>query len=277
MLDDPALAGRFPELAAAQVLFEPPVEQFKPAQTTLDLFLYDVRENMELRGSEPVIERTNGRVSIRRAPLRVACTYLVTAWPVGGAETVLQEHRLLSQVLQLLSGNPTIPAAYLQGGLRQQEPPLPLMTAKPDGLKDPAEFWTALGNRLRPSLSLKVTISLDVDEPEPKTAPVATSTELRIGERTSPREGRLSEATREETFRVGGRVTDAAGKPVAGADVGLPELGLRTTTDADGLYTLGGIRAGTYTLRAVEGTRAANIGLTLPAPAGSDFNVVLTG
>ncbi len=60
MLDDPALANLYPELAAAQILFDQPTEQFKPSQTTLNLFLYDVRENMELRSNEPLFERRNG-------------------------------------------------------------------------------------------------------------------------------------------------------------------------------------------------------------------------
>lgn len=44
ILDDPTLATAFPELAAAQILFDRPVEGFNPAQATVDLFLYDVRE-----------------------------------------------------------------------------------------------------------------------------------------------------------------------------------------------------------------------------------------
>ena len=67
LLDDPALASSFPELAAAQVVFYRPDEQFSPAQTTVDLFLYDIRENLELRSSEPRLERHNAEaISIRR-------------------------------------------------------------------------------------------------------------------------------------------------------------------------------------------------------------------
>src|SRR5262249_10755481 len=86
ILDDPALATSFPELAAAQIVFDRPAESFNPAQTTIDLFLYDIRENMELRSNEPRYERLNGQTRIHRAPMRVACSYLVTAWPVGGAD-----------------------------------------------------------------------------------------------------------------------------------------------------------------------------------------------
>jgi Pvc16 N-terminal domain len=115
ILDDPGLATSFPELADAQISFERPSETFNPAQTTIDLFLYDVRENVELRDNTPSVTRLNDQVAIGRPPLRVACSYLVTAWPVGGIEPPLQEHRLLSQALQVFSALPTIPPGFLQG------------------------------------------------------------------------------------------------------------------------------------------------------------------
>src|SRR5204863_5477003 len=102
ILDDSALSATFPELAATQVVFDRPVETFNPTQTAIDLFLYDIRENMELRSNEPTMRRLNGQAEIRRPPLRVVCSYLVTAWPVGGSDLALQEHRLLSQALQVL-------------------------------------------------------------------------------------------------------------------------------------------------------------------------------
>src|SRR6516165_2525159 len=83
--------GLPPELAAAQVSFERPAEPFNPAQTTIDLFLFDVRENLELRSSDPVIQRVNGAAVTQQPPRRVICSYLITAWPVGGTEPVLQE------------------------------------------------------------------------------------------------------------------------------------------------------------------------------------------
>ena len=62
ILDDPALGAAFPELAAAQIVFNPPVETFNPTQTTIDLFLYDIRENMELRSNEPTSSASTGKL-----------------------------------------------------------------------------------------------------------------------------------------------------------------------------------------------------------------------
>jgi Pvc16 N-terminal domain len=180
ILDDQRLADSFPELNAAQIVFDPPVESFNPAQTTINLFLYDIRENTQLRSNEPTLTRDNGNASILRPPLRVACSYLITAWPVGGTEPTLQEHHLLSQALLVLSRFPTIPGSYLQGKLVGQTPALPMMVAKSDGLKDPSEFWTALGNKLRPSITATVTISLDVADPKAEEAPLVKTHEIRL-------------------------------------------------------------------------------------------------
>jgi|SRR5215204_20988 len=271
LLDDPNLASAFPELAAAQVVFDRPAEQFKPSQTTVDLFLYDVREDMELRSNEPTVERLNGQAVIKRPPLRVACSYLLTAWPVGGGELPLQEQKILSQALMVLARHPTIPPSFLKGSLAGQEPPLPMMASRADGLKNPSEFWTAVGNKLRPSVSVVVTISLDPFAPE--TAPLVVTSDVRVGERTSPGETRLTAQTRQDIFRVSGRVTDAGGAPVAGAEVALKGTGLRAEADADGRYSLGPLAAGTYKLRAQTGQTVKEVNIVVPATSGNNYNV----
>ncbi len=214
-----ALLGK--DLVDADISFDRPSDPYQHDKTAVNLFLYDVRENVELRSNEVTVERKEGQAILRRPPLRVACTYLVTAWPTGGTELALQEHRLLSQVLQILSRYPTIPGSFLKGSLSGQEPPLPMITAQADGLKNPAEFWTALGNKLRPSLTVTVTISMEVFAPE--TTAVVLTEELRLGEQTSPGEEKIKPGTEEEFFHIGGRVTDAGNSPVAGATVTLME------------------------------------------------------
>jgi hypothetical protein len=261
------------ELAASQIVFERPVESFAPTQTTIDLFLYDVRQNLELRSNEPVVQRSNGQALISRPPLRVACTYLVTAWPVGGTDLALQEHRLLSQVLTVLARYPLIPEAFLKGSLVGQQPQLPMVTAVADGVKDPVEFWAAIGNKLRSSISTTVTVGFQLTPPEK--APLAITGELRIGERSAPDQQTLKPATREERFSIGGKVTGAGNAPVADATVSLVEAGLAARTDADGNYHLGSVAAGAYTLRVQAGATVGNISVSIPATAGKDYNVQL--
>jgi Pvc16 N-terminal domain/Carboxypeptidase regulatory-like domain len=273
ILDDPALAASFPELAAAQIAFDRPVETFNPSQTTIDLFLYEIREDMELRSSEPTINRNNGTATIKPPPLRVLCSYLVTAWPAVGTDLALQEHRLLSQALQVLAGMPKIPAAFLKGKLVGQQPTLPMITARMDGMKNPWEFWAAIGNKMRASIMVTVTIAMDVFAPV--TTSIVLTEEVRLGERAGPDEEKISLPTRQIFFRIGGRVTGAGNAPVAAATVTLVDTGFSTETGADGNYTLGSVPAGAYTLRVRSGASTQDVSVTIPAPAGSNYNVQL--
>jgi hypothetical protein len=140
-----------PALAAAVVVFDRPSEPFAPTQSTLDLFLYDIRENRDLapRASDGVASRV------------LTCSYLITAWPVGGAELALQEQELLAAALLVLTAHPAIPADLLQGQLVGRPSPQVLMM-HPDAAQSTAEFWSSVGNKLRPSLTLTATLSVPV-------------------------------------------------------------------------------------------------------------------
>ena len=191
-------------LKSAEIVFDRPADSFNPQKETVDLFLYDIREDLELRSNQPLTERTNGQVATQRPPLRVACSYLVTAWPGGlaGDNAALEEQRLLSQALQVLFGQPTIDPKHLQGSLRGQEPPLPMVTALVDPQKNFSEFWTALGNKMRPSLTVRVTISLADIRPV-ETEHMVTARKVLLGVRTSPEAEEITPETLEELILTG--------------------------------------------------------------------------
>jgi hypothetical protein len=256
-----------PELAKALIAFDRPSDPYSPTQTTINLFLYDLRENQELRNNEPVVVTTAGLASIATAPMRLACTYLVTAWPVGGTDLPLQEQQLLSEVLQVLSQFPMIPASFLQGSLVGQDPPLPMVALHPDALKNISEFWTSLGNKLKPSLSLTATISMPIFTPATSPIVIAAQTGL---------EQMGLAATHVASLVIGGTVTNATNAPVAGATVALLELGLTATTDVNGQYGLGPMVAGNFTLHVVSGASTKDKNITVPATAGNNFDVQLS-
>ena len=162
---------------------------------------------------------------------------------------------------------PTIPGSFLQGSLVGQEPPLPMIAMQPDAIKNLSEFWSALGSRLRPSLTVTVTIALGVFTLE--TAPVVITGLVGMEQLN------LS-ATHGDLFRIGGVITNAANAPVANAAVTLVELGLATTTDAGGRYSLGRIAGGAYTLTVRSGATTRTVSITIPATAGNNYNVQLT-
>lgn len=282
ILDDKAIANACKELFDAEIVFDRPTEQFKPDKLTVDLFLYEVRENMEMRSNEPLISRSDGKAIIKRAPLRVACSYLVTAWAPGtGEESQLKEQRLLSQTLQVLSRYPTIPEEFFpsESPLKTQEPPLPMMITQMGGVKDPADFWSAIGGKMRPSLAVTVTVSLPVFEPdEPEGEPLVKARRIEIGERTSHDQKRIPPEKLSSAENIFGTITGPDDKPVEGAIVTILELGLKATTDAEGSYSLGLIPKGSYRLRVEpqgEGSRLKPKDVNVDVPASAETKVQL--
>src|SRR5262245_26107611 len=85
------------------ISFATPDHDFPPSSVALpavDLFLYDVRENHELRSNEWLIDRRGDGVTRQQPPVRVDCSYLITAWPSPGQPSPIQdEHRLLGAVM----------------------------------------------------------------------------------------------------------------------------------------------------------------------------------
>jgi hypothetical protein len=159
------------------ISFGAPDAEFPPASVTLpaiDLFLYDIRENLELRSTGWIVERQdNGTAIKQRAPARVDCSYMITAWSSESSTTrALDEHRLLSEVMKVLLRHPTIPEVLLQGSLRGQEPPLPSSTLQPGRLQSIGEFWQALGGKPKAALNYTVTIGVALDRPVETEVPV---------------------------------------------------------------------------------------------------------
>jgi hypothetical protein len=131
----------------------------------VDLFLYDVRENTELRNTQWLIDRNlDGSATRRRAPVRVDCSYLITAWVSDPSSSrPVQEHRLLSEVMKSLLRYPILPEGLLQGNLKGQEPPLPATALQPGRLHSVAEFWQALGGKPKAALNYTVTVAIGDD------------------------------------------------------------------------------------------------------------------
>jgi hypothetical protein len=144
------------------ISFDTPDDEFSPTLPAVDLFLYDVRENRELRNNDWQVERQNdGTVVKTRPPVRVECSYLITAW----AGDIENEHLLLGEVMRVLLRHPTVPAEVLQGTLVGQEPPLPAISIQQGRLQSMAEFWQALGGTPKAALNYTVTISVPTVEP----------------------------------------------------------------------------------------------------------------
>jgi hypothetical protein len=162
------------------ITFVTPDGQFPSSSVTLpaiDLFLYDVRENRDLRSNEWLVERGNNGPSTRQhAPVRVDCSYLITAWASDNSNPAQDEHHLLGEVMKVLLRYPTLPAAVLQGALAGQLYPPPTALLQPGKLQSVGEFWQALGGRPHAVLNYTVTIGVPPGEPLEAGAPVKDAT-----------------------------------------------------------------------------------------------------
>jgi hypothetical protein len=272
VLQDPSFATMFPELAAADIIFDRPSDTLAPPKSTVDLFLYDIREDLDLRSNQTTKTRAGNQTITHPAALRLACSYLATAWPVGGADIPLQEQRLLSEVLVVLSHYPMIPPSFLQGTLAGQEPPLPMVALHPDALKNLAEFWSSLGSKLKASLTVTITISVPVFSDI--TDFIVTTQNIGFAAGMS--------APAETLLAFGGQVVNSLSQGVAGAFVDvLDPLSLvpnapQQTSRRSGHYVFPQIAAGNYKLRAVAtGFQPQIQSVTVPGVPG-DYLIQLT-
>lgn len=148
---------------AVTVVFDTPDDNFNPPnQRTVNFFLYDVKENRDLRSNEWLLERQNNGVLRKNLPpVRVDCSYMITAWS-GDAES---EHSLLGEVMKVLLRYPTLPETILVGSLAGQKPSLPTSTLQSARLQSLGEFWQALGGKPKAALHYTVTISVEPFSP----------------------------------------------------------------------------------------------------------------
>ena len=142
------------------VRFDVPNRDFRSRLTrpTLCLYLYNIQENRELRGRTWTVSRRDGSVATRRPPVRLDCSYMVTAW----SNEVEDEHRLLTGAARVLFRNPILPPEILQGGLIDGID-ITTEVAQPEAFKDVVDIWSVLDNDLHPSVRVTVTIPLEVD------------------------------------------------------------------------------------------------------------------
>ena len=148
-----------------EISFATPNKDSITQKPAVNFFLYDVRENLELRKGGYSIERTGNGTAVKQLPpVRVDCSYLITVWPVDESDSET-EHRLLGRVMKVLLRHRQIPEACLQGSLQGQEPPLKAMSLQPSNLQSLGEFWQAMGGKPKAALNYTVTLPVPVHEP----------------------------------------------------------------------------------------------------------------
>jgi hypothetical protein len=203
-----------------EITFDIPTREWSSriSNPTINCYLFDIHERRVLREEGWSLQNRGTTKSARvQPPLFFEISYLITAWTAN--HQVDDEHRLLWQVLETLMDLPVLSedTSVLHGSLASYEWPIHTAVAQLEGvLKSPGEFWTALENQLKPSISYTVTLGR-MRRPRPTNAPPVLSTGLRL---------RLPEATTADGFVLHEVFQLPPGANVAGVVVaarGIPE------------------------------------------------------
>lgn len=276
------LADNVPGIVSdLQVRFEPPNASWRDyvsdlsdngaPELGLNVYLVDLREHRELRTNERDHTFVNGYALEERAPTRVECHYVISAWDSAPHSVQVQptpaEHALLSDALAVLLENEPINADRVLSGAPLagldpliQHADLPTEIVPPSGFTKLAEFWGAMGTTIpwRPVVYLIVTIPI---ARRPRFGgPMVTTllTDFEPGERL---------------VAIGGHVRDGDGDPIPGAWVRLETpagVAVQTAgTNGLGRFTFVGLSPEQYLLRArAPGLQEQSRQITVPEPSG---------
>jgi hypothetical protein len=160
----------------ADVAFDAPTKEWSSRRNTptIDLYLYDIREDLEQRQVMWEDIRGDSRdprlITERRPPpRRFKLSYLVTAW----TQRPEDEHRLLSALLGCFLRHPILPVDALSGTLLEARQPIMLNIALPPPQdRSLSDVWSALGGELKPSLDLVVIAPFEIKVAMPAGPPV---------------------------------------------------------------------------------------------------------
>jgi hypothetical protein len=234
------------------------------SRPTLNLFLYDVRENQKLRQTQPMWQNEieDGVMVQRRKPVRLDLYYMITAWATEPED----EHRLLSRALMTLFRFPNIPDELLPESLRVQGKHIPLMIAQYHEFQNPTDVWSVLDNEMRPALSFILTLTIDPHEPV--SVSLVRARELRVGTSGHPERTRLDQPAEADRFwTIGGNLHSSEPIEYDQVHMTLVERGLQVAVQPDGRFTIGQLRTGTYTLEVAAGdSPARRYHIAVPAP-----------
>ena len=162
--------------------FEAPTKEWsgKLSKPTINVFLYDIREDLSRR--EVMFEEVRddvGKVIERKQPPRqFRIAYLVTAWTKRPED----EHRLLSSVLGCFVQNERLPPEILAGSLAGS--PRPVITQVAMAIDEDRMYsnvWSALGGELKPAINVVCIAPFDVSRSLPFGPPVTEEPRISVG------------------------------------------------------------------------------------------------
>ncbi len=223
------------------IAFDRPTRDWSSRLTrpSLNLFLADIRERVDLKDDVPIITRDEtGKAVRQRPPKRMDLAYLVSAWTTEPDD----EHRILARVLASMYRQAgTIAAELLQGELKIATLPVMARVPEPEQSLKGQDLWGALGNDLHASLTWTWTVPLEAFKPT--VGPLVRTAEIRIGPSGQSPDVAL--------VQVGGLVHRKGDRTagVAGARIQVLGTAFEAVSDADGEFSFRNLPTGDYKWR----------------------------
>jgi hypothetical protein len=246
------------------VRFDPPRRDWVGALTrpTLDFYLFDVRENVDLRHADLQANRAPGVTSYRLPPRRFDLRYMVSALTTQVAD----EHVLLWRMLAVLLRHSTLPQDILPDSFLSLQPGLTTQVQQTDEEQLFVDLWGGFDVHPRPTLLYVVTAPIDLDITID--APLVLTRSARYMRATAPH------APIETATHIGGVLRDREGRPVAGGKIFIEgRASAPALTDSEGRFVLVGVPDGTVSVR-VSRNGEAGKPMTLKVPS-DEYELVL--
>lgn len=254
-------------LSDVDIVFEQPTGEWAATlnRPTINLYLYDIRENLELRNTSQIVTERNQSSGIGRRvhpPRRLDLSYLITVW----ARNPEDEHQLLWRLLQMwmqMAG--TIKLEQTVGVVQEQPIDLPFKVAIPsEAMRNLSDLWGVMENQLKPSINFIVTAAMDTQKAIE--APMVFTTVLRYGQRVDTETRQMANHDT-DMYHIGGRVLLKGNPAGAGIQVTLLARGERVNTDSAGNFVFAYMETGTYELEvAADDQKAKVFTITVPSP-----------
>lgn len=245
------------------ITFEAPTRERIDTLTrpTINVFLFDVVENIELRQSDfQTTRNSNGHIERRLLPRRFDLRYMISALTTA----IEDEHALLWRVLLTLVQHPQFPVELLSDDLRAMEPPVITRVCQDEESQRLSGIWTALGVPPHPTLSYVVTVPLDIKRVIE--APLVLTRTARY------RHMYDSQVAVETGNQIGGVIRSEQGRPLMGVKVAIEgSAASDNITNSEGYFVLRGVPSGTIRLLITREDGSQKIvALEVPGPHSAD-------
>ncbi len=235
------LAGGTSLTSTEQIEFSHPINRREEGGgSTLNLYIYDIRESKQFQQSGRQVERNLTRplqpATVSWSPNWFDVSLLLTVWD----RTALGEYHLLSEALTVLLRHRCLREEFLVPELRGYGNLN--MTVSVDQTIEAGSLWSALTIPLRPALYLTMTVPF---EAQSTSVPLVWNRILELQNQI----GNGSVETVTKQIAIAGVVKSAVTKlPLFATEVKVMGMQKSTTSNKEGLFFFENLRLGNYVL-----------------------------